>query len=233
MKSIVMSAAYRQSAKATPALLERDPENRLLARGPRFRLDAEMLRDQSLAVSGLLFEKIGGPGVKPPQPNLWSAVAYVGSNTMNFAKDSGHEKVHRRTLYTFFKRTAPPPQQSTFDAPNRESCRVRRERTNTPLQMLLLMNDPQYIEAARALAERTIKQGGETPAARIDYMFRLCAGRLPTDDERAELANFYQLNFGEFQAAEADAAKLIARSSAGQTGTRRVDDGGEFDSVFG
>jgi hypothetical protein len=209
MKQLVMSSTYRQSSKVTPALAQRDPENRLLARGPRFRFEAETLRDQALAVSGLLVEKIGGPGVKPPQPDLWGAVAYVGSNTMKFEQDSG-EKVHRRTLYTFFKRTAPPPQMSTFDAPSREACRVRRERTNTPLQMLLLMNDPQYVEAARALAERTIKQGGDSPADRAAFMFRLCTARAPTDDERAELVSFYELNFAEFKAAEAEAAKLIA-----------------------
>jgi hypothetical protein len=210
MKQLVMSSAYRQSSKVTPELFQRDPENRLLARGPRFRLEAETLRDQALSVSGLLVEKIGGPGVKPPQPDLWGAVAYVGSNTMKFEKDSGHEKVHRRTLYTFFKRTAPPPQMSTFDAPSREACRVRRERTNTPLQMLLLMNDPQYVEAARALAERAMRDGGETSADRAAFMFRLCAARAPTADERAELVSFYELTLTEYKAAEAEAAKLVA-----------------------
>ena len=155
VRQMVVSAAYRQTSHASPELYKRDPENRLLARGSRFRLDAEMLRDQALYSSGLLVEKMGGPSVKPPQPaGLWEAVGYSGSNTVKFVADKGHEKVHRRTLYTFIKRTAPPPEMNTFDAPSRESCIVRRERTNTPLQALLLLNDPQYVEAARGLAER-------------------------------------------------------------------------------
>src|SRR5260370_24973716 len=144
--------------------MAKDPANRLMSRGPRFRLDAEVLRDQALAMSGLLVEKMGGPAVKPPQPaGLWEAVAFVGSNTGKFTADTGHEKVHRRTLYTFLKRTAPAPEMSILDAPSRESCVVRRERTNTPLQALMMLNDPQYVEAARALAERAIKNGGQGP----------------------------------------------------------------------
>jgi hypothetical protein len=190
MKKIVLSATYRQSSKVTPALIDRDPKNRLLSRGPRYRLDAEMLRDQALAVSGLLVDKLGGPSVRPPQPDgLWFAVGYSGSNTVRFKKDEGSDKVHRRTLYTFIKRTAPPPQMSTFDAPSREACSMRRERTNTPLQALLLMNDPQYVEAARALAERTITQGGDDPKSRAAYMFRLCTARAPHGEELAELTD--------------------------------------------
>ncbi len=167
MKRLVMSATYRQTSHADPELYRRDPENRLLARGPRFRLDAEMLRDQALFVSGLLVDQLGGPSVKPPQPDgLWFAVGYSGSNTVRFKADTGHEKVHRRTLYTFIKRTAPPPQMSTFDAPSRETCSVRRERTNTPLQALLLMNDPQYVECARALAQRVMQEGGDSLESR-------------------------------------------------------------------
>jgi hypothetical protein len=213
MKQMVMSAAYRQSSKVTPEMLERDPRNRLLSRGPRFRLDGEMLRDQALAVSGLLVEKLGGPGVKPPQPNLWILVGYSGSNTVNFSADSGPEKVHRRTLYTFFKRTSPPPQMSTFDAPSRESCTVRRERTNTPLQMLLLMNDPQYVEAARALAERTMK-GGDSTEKRVDFMFQLCTARLPRETERAELVRYYEATLADFQAAQDAAGKLLTVGEA-------------------
>ncbi len=174
MKRTVMSATYRQSSRVTKDRLRKDPDNRLLSRGPRFRLDAEMLRDQALFVSGLLVEKLGGPSVKPPQPSgLWEAVGYTGSNTKNFVPDHGHEKVHRRGMYTFWKRTAPPPEMNTFDAPSRESCIVRRERTNTPLQALLLMNDPQFVEAARTLAERTMKEGGTTPETRLTFLFRL------------------------------------------------------------
>lgn len=187
LKRIVMSATYRQDA-AIRGDVERDPENRLFARGPRFRLDAEMLRDQALAVSGLLVEKLGGPGVKPPQPDgLWFAVGYSGSNTVRFKADTGREKVHRRTLYTFLKRTAPPPQMSIIDAPSREACTVRRERTNTPLQALLLLNDPQYVECARALAERVLREGDDTPESKAAFMLRLCTSRKPDDSEVAEL----------------------------------------------
>ena len=174
MKRLVMSAAYRQSSRVTPETLAKDPANRLLARGPRFRLDAEMLRDQALFASGLLVETVGGPSVKPPQPvGLWEAVGYTDSNTAHFKADTGVEKVHRRSLYTFWKRTSPPPQMTTFDAPSREACQVRRERTNTPLQALLLMNEPQFIEAARGLAERTLREGGSTTDDRLTFMFRL------------------------------------------------------------
>src|SRR5205814_5536322 len=126
--------------------------------------------------SGLLAEAVGGPSVKPPQPaGLWEAVGYVSSNTARFAPDTGHEKVHRRSLYTFWKRTAPPPQMSTLDAPSREACTVRRERTNTPLQALLLMNETQFVEAARNLAQRAIREGGATPRDRVEYLFKLAA----------------------------------------------------------
>ncbi|MGD9632424.1 MAG: DUF1553 domain-containing protein [Pirellulales bacterium] len=193
MKMLVTSATYRQSCHASPALMAQDPENRFLARGPRFRLDAEMLRDQALAVSGLLVEQMGGPSVKPPQPDgLWKAVGYTDSNTVNFVADTGNDKVHRRTLYTFVKRTAPPPQLSTFDAPSRESFCVRRERTNTPLQALLLMNDPQYFEAARALAGRVAEADGITPAARAAYLYRLCTARYATDETTSELVGLYE-----------------------------------------
>ena len=161
MKRLVLSYTYRQSSKVTKDRLAKDAANRLLSRGPRFRLDAEMLRDQALFASGLMIEKLGGPSVKPPQPSgLWEAVGYVTSNTARFTADTGNDKVHRRSLYTFWKRTSPPPQMTTFDAPSREACLVRRERTNTPLQALLLMNETQYVEAASALAERTLKEGG-------------------------------------------------------------------------
>jgi hypothetical protein len=169
--------------------LEKDPANRLLSRGPRFRLDAEMLRDQALAVSGLLVERKGGPSVKPPQPpGLWKAVGFVGSNTSRFTADRGHDKVHRRSLYTFWKRTSPPPQMTTFDAPSREACVARRERTNTPLQALLLLNEPQYIECSRVLAERVLAGGGTTTEGRIRWLFRLATCRAPDAKELAELS---------------------------------------------
>jgi hypothetical protein len=211
MKLLVTSAAYRQSSRVTKEQLQRDPSNRLLSRGPRFRLDAEMLRDQALAVSGLLVEKLGGPSVKPPQPpGLWKAVAFVGSNTMNFVPDHGRDKVHRRSLYTFWKRTSPPPQMSTFDAPSREACTVRRERTNTPLQALLLLNEPQYVEAARALAGRSLREGGKTDDDRIGYLFRLATARRPDSREVAELQSALKDLRAEYAANPAAASKLIA-----------------------
>jgi hypothetical protein len=211
MKRLVMSATYRQSSRVTKERLAKDPYNRLLSRGPRFRLDAEMLRDQALFVSGLLVEKLGGPSVKPPQPGgLWEAVAYSGSNTKNFVADQGHEKVHRRSMYTFWKRTAPPPQMNTFDAPSCEVCLVRRERTNTPLQALLLMNEPQFVEAARTLAQRTMKEGGATPEARLVYMFLLTTARRPDTKELQELLAAYKDHLATYTSNTAKAKQLIS-----------------------
>ncbi len=150
---IVESATYRQSAAVTPEKREKDPHNRLLSRGPRFRMDAEMIRDAALASSGLLVGKIGGPSVKPYQPEgVWEAVAMPESNTHFYRPDHG-DRVYRRSLYTLWKRSAPPASLEVFNAPSREVCTVRRERTNTPLQALVTLNDPQFVEAARALAQ--------------------------------------------------------------------------------
>ena len=184
MKRIVLSSTYCQSSNVTPQLIAKDPKNRLLARGPRFRLDAEMLRDQALFVGDLLIETMGGPSVKPPQPDgLWFAVGYSGSNTVRFKPDEGPEKVHRRTVYTFIKRTAPPPQMNIFDAPSRESCTVRRERTNTPMQALLLFNDPQYVETAIALAARSIEDGqGNAESVAKEMLWRTLT-RKPSKQE--------------------------------------------------
>ena len=215
MKLIVMSATYQQSSVITPEAFARDPNNRLLARGPRYRLDAEMLRDQALAVSGLLVEQLGGPGVKPPQPEgIWKAVAYVGSNTDTFQPDASHEKVHRRSLYTFWKRTAPPPQMSTFDAPSREACVVRRERTNTPLQALLLLNDPQYIEAARHLAERAILEGGSTAQERAACLFQLATLRPPEPAELREIVGVFHDRAAHYSQQPEAASKLISVGAA-------------------
>lgn len=192
IKAMVMSQAYRRDQRVTEAMQQIDPDNRLLARGPRHRLDAEVLRDQTLVLSGLLVDQVGGPSVKPPQPDgLWKAVGYSGSNTVTFTPDEG-EKVYRRSVYTFWKRTAPPPQMSTFDAPSRESCTARRERTNTPLQALLLMNEPQALEAARQLAGRAIDYPGSgSPAERIEWLFETVTCRLPGDHERQELVELH------------------------------------------
>ncbi|MBI1248106.1 DUF1553 domain-containing protein [bacterium] len=212
MKRLVMTAAYRQSSDLSPELAKRDPENRLLARGPRFRLDAEMLRDQALAVGGLLVDEIGGPSVKPPQPDgLWKAVGYSGSNTVQFKPDQGHEKIHRRTLYTFIKRTALAPQMSTFDAPDRESCTVRRERTNTPLQALLLLNDPQYVEAAVSMAKRAMDEGGADPLSKIDFLTALAVLNPKNEVQRKELESLYYDSLSYFQQHPEDAGKLIGK----------------------
>ncbi|MGO9468880.1 MAG: PSD1 and planctomycete cytochrome C domain-containing protein [Isosphaeraceae bacterium] len=209
MKRLVMSSAYRQSSRLAPEALAKDPANRLLARGPRFRLDAEMLRDQAFFASGLLVEAVGGPSVKPPQPpGLWEAVAYTDSDTAHFTADQENEKVHRRSLYTFWKRTSPPPQMTTFDAPSREACLVRRERTNTPLQALLVLNEPQFIEAARALAKRALHEGGSTTEDRLTHMFRLVLARYPDTKELAELGSTFTDLMAHY-AKQPDAAKQL------------------------
>jgi hypothetical protein len=206
---IVTSAAYRQDSRITPRLLKLDPENRLLGRGPRFRLDAEMLRDTALSVSGLLVNQLGGSSVKPYQPQgLWRAVGYTSSNTAQFKRDDG-ENLYRRSVYTFWKRTSPPPSMSTLDAPSRESCTVRRARTNTPLQALLMMNDVQYIEAARALAQRIMHEGGENPQQRLAMGFRLVTSRTPSSDELDVLLDIYRQHLADYQSDPEAASKLI------------------------
>ena len=208
MKQIVMSTTYRQESVTTPLQLQRDPRNRLLARGPRFRLDAEMLRDQALAVSGLLVGQVGGPSVKPPQPaGLWKAVSYSKSNTGTFVQDSG-SAVHRRSMYTFWKRTSPPPQMSTLDAPSREACVIRRERTNTPLQALLMMNDPQYIEAARHFAQRILQQADFAPRKRIAWAFEQVTSRAPSANEVDQLLSVHR-KFREAYTGDVDSAKSL------------------------
>ncbi len=211
MKRMVMSATYRQSARVTTENFAKDPNNRLLGRGPRFRLDAEMLRDQALFVSGLLVEHVGGPSVKPPQPSgLWEAVAFTGSNTGIFKADTGHNRVHRRSMYIFWKRTAAPPMMTALDAPSREACTVRRERTNTPLQALLLMNEQQYVEAARALAERTLKLGGANTDGRLQFLFKTVTSRPAEPSELAELKGFLAENITRYsQDAKAAQALIV------------------------
>ncbi|TWT53552.1 Planctomycete cytochrome C [Rubripirellula amarantea] len=192
MKSLVLTKAYRRSAKVSETMKQIDPNNRLLARGPRYRLDAEILRDQSLALAGKLVKDSGGPSVKPPQPDgLWKAVGYSGSNTVNFTADVG-EKVYRRSVYVFWKRTSPPPQMTTLDAPSRESCTARRERTNTPLQALMLMNETQYMEAARHLVLRAERESDGDDLQRLSWMFELVTCRPPSDSERRELVKLLE-----------------------------------------
>jgi hypothetical protein len=180
-KTIVMSATYRQSSKPTQELLQTDPENRLLARGPRLRLGPEMIRDQALAASGLLVEKVGGPSVKPYQPaGLWQELA----GGKGYVADKG-DGLYRRSLYTYWKRTIAPPFMVNFDSPNRETCTVRETRTNTPLQALDLMNDVMFVESARKLAERMMLEGTSSP---LDYGFRLVLARGPSAPEKELLA---------------------------------------------
>ncbi len=210
VKRIVTLAAYRQSAKVTRDRLARDPHNRLVSRGPRFRLDAEMLRDQALFAGGLLVEKVGGPSVKPPQPSgLWEAVAFTGSNTGIFKADTGHEKVHRRSLYTFWKRTAHSPQMGTLDAPSREACIVRRERTNTPLQALMMMNERLFVEASRGLAERAVREAPPDTDSRLRHLFRMVTSRMPDDVELAILKDALAEHLTKYRADPKAAQQLI------------------------
>ena len=210
IKRMVTSATYRQSAAASASQRARDPQNRLLSRGPRFRLDGETLRDQALMLAGLLVRDVGGPPVKPPQPaGLWKAVGYSSSNTANFRADQGHGKVHRRSLYTFWKRTSPPPQMTTFDAPSREECVVRRERTNTPMQALLLMNDPQYVEAARGFAQRMLDEGGSGDDDRLRWALELATCAAPQAPDVADLGALLDEQRRVFRAAPAAAKALV------------------------
>ncbi len=207
-KLLVMSATYRQSSKVLPIHLQKDPENRLLARGPRYRMDAELVRDTALAASGLLVQQIGGKSVKPYQPSgLWEAVGYTDSNTARFKQDNG-SALYRRSMYIFWKRTAPPPTMATFDAPSREACTVRRTRTNTPMQALALMNDVQFVEAARHLAARVLREGGDTFEARLTHAYRLVTGRRPDAEEQAVCRTLYEQSLARYQQ-DADAAKKL------------------------
>ena len=190
-KLIVMSATYRQSSRATQEGLLKDPENTWLARGPMFRLTAEMIRDNALAASGLLSTKLGGPSVKPYQPEgLWAV------NSAVYEQDKG-ENLYRRSLYTFWRRTNPPPSMNTFDAPSRSYCVVQRQKTSTPLQALILLNDPQFVEAAKVVAERSFAQQASL-SDRLTYAFRLLTGRKPTAKEIAILARLYDLEYQKF-----------------------------------
>ncbi|MBO0862101.1 MAG: DUF1549 domain-containing protein [Chloracidobacterium sp.] len=208
LKLMVMSATYRESSKMTPQMQQRDPDDRLLARGPRFRLSAEMIRDQALFISGLLVEKIGGPPVKPYQPDgLYKDMAIAG--TGGYDRDKG-DGLWRRSLYTFWKRTALSPAMRIFDASARELCTVRDTRTDTPLQSLDLMNDVTYIESARMLAQRMLTEGGATPQERLAWAFRLSASRLPVDRELQALVGNLEKQKASFSQRPQDAAKLLA-----------------------
>jgi hypothetical protein len=186
-KLVVMSATYRQCSVASPELLARDPENRLLARGSQHRLQAEEIRDNALAMSGLMSPEIGGPSVRPYQPpGLWEE----SGTGKHYVQDRG-VKLYRRSLYTFWKRTAPPPNMLSFDATSREVCTARRATTSTPLQALVLLNDPQFLESARVLAEQLVREESYDVEARIVRAFRLGTGREPDARERQVLRRLY------------------------------------------
>jgi hypothetical protein len=216
-KLMVMSATYRQSGRSTSDQLAKDPRNLLLAHGPRFRMDAEMLRDIALESSGLLVNKIGGPSVKPYQPtNVWESVGYPTSDTTKYKQDHG-EGLYRRSLYTYWKRMAMPPDMDAFDAPTRDTVCTRRQRTDTPLQALVTMNDTQWIEASRALAERLMKEGGKQPEQRIQYLSELVLSREPSPQMKTVLQRSYEEMEKHYAADPKAAHDLIA------VGERRSD----------
>jgi hypothetical protein len=209
-RTIVTSATYRQSSRVTPELLERDPYNKLLARGPRFRVDAETVRDIALATSGLLSSRIGGPSVFPYQPEgVWDQ-PYSG---VKWVENSGENR-YRRGVYTFIRRTSAYPSLLTFDAPSREFCTVRRVRTNTPLQALTTLNDPVFFEAARALSSRVRKEAGQTPDARAAYAFRLCLSRHPTQAELERVLAFYRQELEHYKSDPKAATDVLGGASA-------------------
>jgi hypothetical protein len=211
VRLIVTSATYRQSSVADHGSLERDPANRLLARGPRFRLPAELIRDNALKVSGLLVPRIGGPSVNPYTPgDLWREISHYGSTpatSQTFVQDHG-EKLYRRSLYTYWKRTAPPPNMAAFDAPNREVCTVSRAGTTTPLQALVTLNDTQFVEASRAFAGRILAHNGGD-AGRLRWAFLEALSRPPSDHESRVLLRALQRERERYGSDEAAALAYL------------------------
>ena len=207
LKLLVTSATYRQSSRVTPELKERDPENLLLARGPRFRMMAEVVRDQALAAGGLLSHKMYGPPVRPPRPSLGLSAAFGGS--LDWKTSEGEDR-YRRALYVEWRRTSPYPSMAAFDAPNREVCALRRPRSNTPLQALVTLNDPVYVEASQALARRMAETPG-SPAEKARFGFRLCLARLPREKELRALLKLYDEARADY-AKQTEAAEQFAGS---------------------
>jgi hypothetical protein len=208
---IVTSATYRQTSKASHDLIARDPRNELLARGPRFRVDSETVRDIALAASGLLDPRIGGPSVFPPQPDGVTSLAY-GQTAWPTSKGADR---YRRGLYTYTKRTAPFAAFATFDAPTSEVSCVRRERSNTPLQALTMLNDPAFVEASRALGRRVVAEGPIDPKGRASLAFRLCVGRSPTEDEVGPIVEFQARQVDRLRSGELVAGKINGPSAQG------------------
>jgi hypothetical protein len=210
VKLIVTSAAYRQTSRVTPELLEKDPRNRLISRGPRRRLEAEMVRDQALSLSGLISLKMFGPSVFPPQPDgLWQA-AFNGERTWPASK--GEDK-YRRGIYVFWRRTVPYPSMAAFDAPSREVCTLRRIPTSTPLQAFVTLNDPVYVECAQALARRIAKEGGSQPEDRAAYALRLCLGRPPKPQQVTRVLELYNEQLKRYSADTTEAKKMATEGA--------------------
>lgn len=210
LKSMVMSSTYRQSVTTSKQLQHLDPDNILLARGAQVRLPAEMIRDHALASAGLLSQHLGGPSVKPYQPKgLWLEVASGNQSLRKYIQDHG-EELYRRSIYTFWKRTLPPPSMTIFDAPGRELCIVKRNATSTPMQALVLLNDPQFIEASRLLAARMLQEGGATTEERIAFAFQLATSRAPTSKEVQLLNDLYQDEKADFESNPEDAEKFLS-----------------------
>ncbi|MFI4875498.1 MAG: DUF1553 domain-containing protein, partial [Blastopirellula sp. JB062] len=218
-KQIVLSATYRQTSAASPEIWRADPTNRWFARGPRLRLDAEEIRDAALAASGLLNRRLGGPSVRPYQPpGLWEAISYGRDFTaQRYVQDQG-DRLYRRSLYTFWKRSSPPPNLSAFDAPNREFCTLTRSQTNTPQQALVLMNDPTFLEAARVLSAAAMRRHDKVDAQIADAFLRVIS-REPKSQELQALRELYQSQRGRFQADQAAANELLSIGAAPRSKT--------------
>jgi hypothetical protein len=211
LRQIVTSATYRQSSRVAPEVLAIDPRNRLLSHAPRTRLEAEAVRDQALALSGLLSRKLGGPSVFPPQPEgLWQA-AFNGERT--WATSQGEDR-YRRGLYTFWRRTVPYPSMAAFDAPSRELCTVRRVPSNTPLQAFVTLNDPVFVEASQALARRIVREGGSSPEERARFALTLCLARPPAEGQVGVILGLFRAELGRYRA-DPDAARKLASEPLG------------------
>jgi hypothetical protein len=208
VRQIVTSATYRQQARILPDSYGKDPQNLFLARSSRFRLQGEFIRDFALSVSNLLVESVGGPSVKPYQPvNIWNEVSLNGG--LRYKRDSG-EKLYRRSMYTYWKRSAPMPNMLIFDAPTREKCMIQRPITNTPLQALVVLNDPQFVESARAFAQRIISEGDADERSRINFGFKLALSREATDEEFEVLKRVLNGQASAFTADKEKAKKFLS-----------------------